>query len=899
MSHTFDFAQVGRLPLPGDNVAIAVQRLEAGSQIRHGDGLFSLNHTVMEGHRFAVEEIARGDKLLSWGLPFGRALHTIEPGNYVCNAGMLEALRGRSIDFALPPSANFADYIEPYVLDSSAFFPGRALTPHGDERTFMGYKRPGGRGVGTRNYIAVLGTSSRTTGFARQLAAMTHKVAASHEHIDGVVAVAHTEGGGRSEPNNRELLLRTLAGFMVHPNIGAVLAVDYGSEAVNNAALRAYMEENGYPLDAVPHRFMRIERNFVDQLQTAEEQIRAWLPTVDANVRTAESLAHLRIALQCGGSDAFSGVSGNPLVSWVAKEVIRYGGGANLAETDELIGAEPYVLQNVRDADTAQRFLTMVERFKERVAWHGESAEGNPSGGNKFRGLYNIVLKSIGAAMKRHPDTRLDYCIEYGEPMRDSGYYFMDSPGNDLESIAGQVAAGCNAIFFVTGNGSITNFPFVPTLKVVTTTQRFEMLERDMDVNAGAYQDGTPMDELGASMLDLTVAVAGGQRSKGERAGHAQVQIWRNWPQKNSDALEALRSAPSPDGYGIRPEVDGVPEVHIDALRRDGAWTSDRVGLILPTSLCSGQVARMIAERLNERGVGNERGISRFVALVHTEGCGVAGTTAEAMFARSMVSYLLHPLVGPALLLEHGCEKTHNDYMRQHLRALGVDEARFGWASVQMDGGIDAAVERVEAYFASELQHYAPLDTGSVGLEGLNVALLSSGPLPQGAAEAMEKLTRWIAGSGGLVVAPASDALLAEPVFVDGGLVGIEPRPSLSYGERAPGPGLHIMETQTEHWTETLTGIAATGVELMLAHAGEHPLQGHPLVPLLQFSADKHVQMHFGQDLDLVLDGDPADWAAQLLDLLARAASRRYEAKARRQGNADFQFSRGLLGVSM
>lgn len=114
-----------------------------------------------------------------------------------------------------------------------------------------------------------------------------------------------------------------------------------------------------------------------------------------------------------------------------------------------------------------------------------------------------------------------------------------------------------------------------------------------------------------------------------------------------------------------------------------------------------------------------------------------------------------------------------------------------------------------------------------------------------------------------------------------------------------PGPGLHIMETQTEHWTETLTGLAATGVELMLAHAGEHPLQGHPLVPLLQFSADGGVQTRFAQDMDIALGEDPAEWAGQLLGLLARAASRRHEAKARRQGNADFQFARGLLGVSM
>ena len=107
------------------------------------------------------------------------------------------------------------------------------------------------------------------------------------------------------------------------------------------------------------------------------------------------------------------------------------------------------------------------------------------------------------------------------------------------------------------------------------------------------------------------------------------------------------------------------------------------------------------------------------------------------------------------------------------------------------------------------------------------------------------------------------------------------------------------MESQTEHWTETLTGIAATGIELMLVHAGEHPLQGHPLVPVLQFSADGRVQEQFAQDMDVELGEDPEQWPMQLLALLARAASRRHEAKARRQGNADFQFARGLLGVSM
>ena len=267
-------------------------------------------------------------------------------------------------------------------------------------------------------------------------------------------------GGGSEEPNNLEYVLRTLSGFVVHPNVGAVLAVDYGTETVNNDMIRNYMAAQGYPLADVRHRFLSLEGRFQDDLARGEEWVRASLPQVDAAARSEQSLAHVNVALQCGGSDAFSGISGNPLAAWVAREIIRHGGSASLAETDELIGAERYVLQNVRDLATARKFLATVAEFKERVAWHGHTAEGNPTGGNMFRGLYNIVLKSLGAAMKRHPDVRLDYVIDYGERMVRPGYYFMNSPGNDLESIAGQVAAGANMIFFITGKRLHHQLPF-------------------------------------------------------------------------------------------------------------------------------------------------------------------------------------------------------------------------------------------------------------------------------------------------------------------------------------------------------------------------------------------------------------------------------------------------------
>ncbi len=448
------FTEIGRLPTENDNCAIATRTLDAGTAVAWGHTHFTLSHTILEGHRFAVRPITAAEPLLSWGFPFGVALRDIAPGEYVCNEAVLAELHSRTLPFALPVAPNFADQAATYTFDEAHFAPASPLPRYAETRTFQGYPRPGERGVGTRNLIVLLGTSSLTAAFVRRLEEWLRPLAAAYPHVDGIVAVAHTEGG--SLANNRELLLRTLAGFMVHPNVAAILAVDSGNEAVGNGDLQGYMADHGYALADVPHHFFTLSGSFTGDLERTAATVTGWLPMVNGMARTAVPLSHLKIALQCGGSDAFSGISGNPLAAWLAKEVLHHGGSANLAETDELVGAEAYVLAKVRDAATVRRFLHTLARFQAWADWHGHAATENPSGGNLYRGLYNIYLKSLGAATKRHPDVPLDFVIEYGAPMTEPGYYFMDSPGNDLESIAGQVASGCNLIFFITGNGSIT-----------------------------------------------------------------------------------------------------------------------------------------------------------------------------------------------------------------------------------------------------------------------------------------------------------------------------------------------------------------------------------------------------------------------------------------------------------
>lgn len=880
--------EIGRLPAPSDNCAIAIRDLEAGTIVERGSASFTLSHTVLEGHRFAIRTIDQGDELTSWSQRFGVAARDIQAGDYVINEGVQVELARRDLDFDLPAEPNFDNMIAPYAFDEAAFEPAPPLPLHDDMRYFLGFPRTGGRGVGTRNTIVVMGTSSLTAGFARTLAQQTAAMADSYANVDGIVPVAHTEGG-HSDPNNRELLLRTLAGFVVHPNVGAIVAIDYGSEPVNNDDLRAYLLQHNYPLAAVPHRFYSLKRSFEDNVAWFKDLLADWLPLADRCERSPQPLSQLRIALQCGGSDTFSGVSGNPLAAWVAKEVMRYGGSANLGETDELIGAESYVLDKVERIESARKFLTMVERFKERLGWHGQTAEGNPSGGNKYRGLYNIYLKSLGAAAKRHPDAPLHDVIDYSERMTSGGFYFMDSPGNDLESVAGQVASGSNLIFFITGNGSITNFPFVPTLKFVTTSARYELLRNEMDVNAGEYIDGTPMDELGARTLDLTVDVASGRRSAGEKAGHFQVQIWRDWQQTrpaNVTWIEENHYSGQP--LSILTDIE-PPHVEIPAYDVQGQWTTEQVALVMPTSLCSGQIAKMTTDSLNAEGLAQAAGLSRFATLVHTEGC---GGSVVPEYKDMQIGYLQHPKLRHVLLLEHGCEITHNSYFRGLMVERGLDPEDYGWASIQLDGGIEAVMRKIGRWFSQRLRDDEPPTRRVAGADAIRIGLLTQAAPPKSVARGLATLCKTIVAGGGTTVVSDKDALFSGPFVEELGISGA-PDATLGYGQRTNLPGFHIMANPRRHWSETLAGLGASGIELTLGYVDGHLLAGHPLAPVLQVSSGASS----ASDLDAVLtEGDNV--AERLLDLIVSTLEGNHKPRHQVIGTDDFQVTRGVLGVS-
>ena len=903
MSHPLEFSAVGRLASPGDNVAIAIRRIEVGSTIVLDGITRTFVHTILEGHRFAVRDIAPGEELRSWAMPFGTATKPIPAAGAISNRSMIEALAVRKLDARLPDEANFADRLVPFVLDAASFTPSPATPLLPQPRTFLGYRRPGKRGVGTRNTIVILGTTSRTASFARQLAERLQPLARLYPGIDGIVAVAHTEGGGPTEPNNTSEILKALAGFMVHPNVGAVLAVDYGVEPITNKRLHAFMEERSYPLAEVTHAFLSVRAGLATGLAEGERLVRTWLPSVASQSRTAEPLSGLRIALQCGGSDAFSGVSGNPLAGAIVHEVIRNGGTGVLCETDELSGAEAYAMRNIRDLATARAVLGYIEGFKTRLSWHGVTPESNPSAGNKLRGLYNISLKSLGAVHKKDPRTRIDYAIDYAEPLTGAGFYFMNSPGNDLEGIAGQVGSGCNLFLFVTGNGSITNFPFVPTLKLTTTTRRHQLLVHEMDINAGRYLDGESMESLTAESLDLVIATASGKRTKGENAGHSQTSLWRNWRQSDTRNLEAIRAKLIPSGepivpLGLEPEESPSTHLALSLLKTPAGFATERIGLVLPTSMCSAQIARLAAERLNETRREGTDPFSRYLALTHSEGCGFGGETMYALLHRTYRGYATHPNVGAALLLEHGCEKIPNDVMRRHFEAKQLPLDRFGWASVQLDGGIDRAIGRVSDWFQKAALGLPPLARIPANEGSLTVGLLSAGPAHPETAGVLGRLARQILSAGGSVLISAGDSLLLSDEFKRQVLGKAPITPTLAYGEPLAKAGLHLVDTETDHWVETLTGLGACGAHLFVGLAGNSSQQGHPLIPLIQVAEADLIAGLDPTDFDLVFGDDPGEDLVRLADLVTGVAGGRAQPRAMAGRFVDFQLSRGLLGVS-
>lgn len=247
--------------------------------------------------------------------------------------------------------------------------------------------------------------------------------------------------------------------------------------------------------------------------------VREMLPIANAVQRTTVSVAHLTVGLQCGGSDGYSGISGNPALGAAVDMLVANGGTAILSETPEIYGAEHLLTARAATPEVADKLLKRIDWWEKYTALHQGDMNNNPSPGNKAGGITTILEKSLGAVAKAG-STGLMEVYDYAEPVTEHGMVFMDTPGYDPVSATGQVAGGANLICFTTGRGSTYGCKPTPSLKIATSSSLFRRMSLDMDFNAGVIIDGTStVEEAGAALFQLMIDTASGVPTRSERLG--------------------------------------------------------------------------------------------------------------------------------------------------------------------------------------------------------------------------------------------------------------------------------------------------------------------------------------------------------------------------------------------
>lgn len=484
-----------------DNIIVAVDGLMPGT---HAQGIDATDR-VLKGHKMAVAKIEKGAPIIKFGQIIGFAAEDIAPGQHVHSH-----------------NCAYAEFDRDYAFAQGAR--NEEILPVERQATFQGYRRANGR-AGTRNYIAILTSVNCSASVARFMADEVNKsgILADYPNVDGVAAFVHGTGCGMATNSaGFEFLERTQWGMAGHPNVAAALIVGLGCEVFQIARMKEkYGLKEGDNLFTMTIQDTGGTRKTI---QTGVERIKEMLPIANRAKRETIPASELMVALQCGGSDGYSGITANPALGLAVDELVRHGGTGVLAETPEIYGAEHLLTRRAADEATGRKLVDIIEWWREYTAKHDGSMDKNPSPGNKAGGLTTILEKSLGAAAKGG-STTLRGVYRYAEQVDAKGFCFMDTPGYDPVSVTGQVAGGCNIVTFTTGRGSAYGCKPSPSIKLATNSDMYARMSEDMDVNCGDVLDGVTLENKGREIFEKILAVASGEPSKSEALGYGDNEF--------------------------------------------------------------------------------------------------------------------------------------------------------------------------------------------------------------------------------------------------------------------------------------------------------------------------------------------------------------------------------------
>ncbi|MEC1742114.1 UxaA family hydrolase [Schinkia azotoformans] len=486
---------------PDDNVWICLADMKKGDELIINGHKVTLMEDIGRGHKVACKPIKKGSNIVKYGFPIGHAEADIDPGEFVHTHNVKTNLKGE-LEYTFNPTNNQLSATNDKVSP-----------------TFMGYRRENGD-VGVRNEIWVINTVGCINKVAENLVKMAER-SIKVANVDGFSHFAHPYGCSQLG-DDLVYTQKILANLIHHPNAGGVLVLGLGCE---NNYIDLFKNVIG---EYNPNRVkflavQQVEDEFEEGLQVLED-----LAEYAGQCKREEvPVSVLKIGLKCGGSDGLSGITANPLLGVFSDKLISYGGSTVLTEVPEMFGAETILMDRAKDEETFARIVDLINNFKKYFIKYDQPVYENPSPGNKAGGITTLEEKSLGCVQKGGFSPVNDI-LEYGGRVTEKGLSLLQGPGNDLVSVTGLAASGCQIVLFTTGRGTPFGGP-TPTVKVATNTALAEKKKRWIDFNAGQLVEGTTMEELSEQFFQYIIDVASGRKqTNNELYGYKEIAIFKD-----------------------------------------------------------------------------------------------------------------------------------------------------------------------------------------------------------------------------------------------------------------------------------------------------------------------------------------------------------------------------------
>ena len=482
-----------------DNVAVTPFIIPAKTKIE-GQNISSIDD-IPFGHKICLKTVNKGDPVIKYDQIIGFASKNINPGEHVHSHNL-----------------EFKDFDRKFKVIEK-----KSIINEKSELFFNGIMRDNGQ-VATRNYIGIISTVNCSATVTKMISEKIKQsnILKDFPNIDGIVPITHSTGCGmNTESEGMQIFQRTIDGFKNHPNFSHVFVLGLGCECAQVDIFKDNVKQH----DRVHFLTIQDEGGTKKIVDKVLSEIKNLLVISNNVKREPLSVNNITLALQCGGSDGYSGISANPALGVAADMLVKQGGSSILSETPEIYGAEHLLINRANKQETADKLIAKIKWWQHYTSINNSSMDNNPAPGNKKGGLTTILEKSLGAVAKGG-NSILEDVLSYAEPLKNKGFNFMDSPGYDPVSVTGQVASGANVICFTTGRGSCFGCKPAPSLKLSTNTTMYEKMIEDMDINCGTIIEGKEeIEEVGKKIFELVIATASGSPTKSELNGYGDEEF--------------------------------------------------------------------------------------------------------------------------------------------------------------------------------------------------------------------------------------------------------------------------------------------------------------------------------------------------------------------------------------